>query len=423
MFLELESSLECVEQAFTKTFKQTVKLVKIPGFRQGKAPRHIFEKHYGKDLLIQDSVNEAVNETYKDALKELDLDIVDYPKNLKIEDYKENEPIKFTCEVDIKPEIKAEKYKGVKVTVEPSVIDQSLVDKQINQLRESQSTYELVDREAKEEDLLKVNVKASIDNEPYSRWTKNNVGVCIGTSIFSKDFDKELVGKKSNTPTTFSVPYASDYHLKDVAGKKVDFEVEITEIKEKTLAELTDELVTKVSEFKTVSELTENIKTSLEEQHKKQRDESIKTQIMEQLIEKHTIDIPEGMIKSEVEQDQRYLENQLKQSKLSIEQYLKMMNQSEEEYLSKLKETATKRIKSQLILEAVVRQEKIEPTEEDLHEEIKRLRPELDTKEKITTELKKLNVNGLKQMLAQQKSFDFLVKNAKVTEKKEKKNK
>ena len=416
--LEIEVSLETLNESFNKTFKEMSKYAKIPGFRKGKVPRHIFEKNYGKEILVQDSVNDAVNTSYQLAINELNLEVVDYPKNLKTDDYKENEPLKFTCDVDVKPKIKAEKYKGVKVTTEPSGIDQSLVETQLNQLRDSQATYEPVDRATKEEDLLKVNVKASINGEAFSRWSKNNVGVCIGTSIFSKDFDKELVGKKANTPLSFSVPYAADYHLKDVAGKKVDFEVEITEIKEKTLAELTDELVQKTSKFKTVAELEESIKSSLEDQQKKERDEKLKQEIMEQIIEKNKIELPEGMIKYEVEQDERYFENQLKQAGSTLDNYLTMIKQSKEDYTAELSKNAAKRIKSQLILDSITEQEKIEATEEDIINEIKRLRPELDSDEKVKKEMEKINQDGLKKMVAQQKTIDFLINQAKITEKK-----
>ena len=418
MHLEIEASLETINESFNKTFKEMAKLAKIPGFRKGKVPRHIFEQHYGKEILVQDSVNEAVNTSYQLAINELKLEVVDYPKNLKIDDYKENQPIKFTCEVDVKPKIKAEKYKGVKVTTEPSGIDESLVETQINQLRESQATYEPVERETKEEDLLKVNVKASINGESFSRWTKNNVGVCIGTSIFSKEFDNELINKKANTPISFSVPYAADYHLKDVAGKKVDFEVEITEIKEKTLAELTDELVQKTSKFKTVTELKENIKTSLEDQQKNQRNEKLKQEIMEQIIEKNKIDLPEGMVKLEVEQDERYFENQLNQAGSTLEGYLSMIKQTKEDYTAELSKNAEKRIKSQLILESITEIEKIEATEDDIMNEIKRLRPELDSDDKVKKEMEKINQEGLKKMVAQQKTIDFLIEQAKITEKK-----
>lgn len=416
--LELESSLAVIEESFNKTFKNISKMAKIPGFRKGKVPRHIFEQHYGKDILIQDSVNDAVNTTYKQAIEELKLDVVDYPKNLKIDDYKENEPIKFSCEVDVKPKIKADKYKGVKVTAEPSGIDDDLIETQLNQLKESQSTYEIVSRETKEEDLLKVNVKAAINGETYSRWTKTNVGVCIGTSIFSNHFDKNLVGAKANTPLSFSVPYPADYHLEDVAGKKVDFEVEITEIKEKRLADLTDELVQKTSEFKTVDELKNNIKTTLEDQQKKQKEEKLKNDIMEIIIESNKIDIPEGMIRFESEQDQKYFESQLQRSGTTLDNYLTIVKQSKDDYLEELNKNATKRIKSQLILESVIDQENIEATDDDIKKEIKRLRPELDTDEKIETELKKINQDGLKQMIAQQKAIDFILEKAKITEKK-----
>ncbi len=416
--LEIEASLETIEIALTKTFKQYVKSAKIPGFRQGKAPRSIFEKHYGKEILLKDGLTEAVNIAYLKALDELNLEVIDYPKNLKIDEFKENQPLSFTCEVDVRPEIKVSKYKGVKVEQGSKVISEELINAQIKQIQNSATEYEVVDRVVEKEDLLKVNVNATIDGTEFSKWTKENVGVGVGSSIFSEKFDENLIGKEKDKETSFSVTYDKEYHLKEVAGKKVDFKATITEVKGKIVPELTDELVAKSSQFKTIDELKTNIRTSLETQRNKEVDEKLRKDIIEAVVEKNPVEVPEAMINTEIEKDKLYYNNSLKQSGSNLDAYLKIIKQTEEDFTNQLKENAKTRLAQELILDSISIQEKIDASEDDINSEIKTLKPEADTQEKIDKEKQKLNISGLKQMIVQRKTFEFLIEHAKITTKK-----
>ncbi len=334
--LEIEVSLEILDEGITKAFNSMVKQAKVPGFRAGKVPRNVFEKHYGKEILLKDGITEAVNITYLKAIQEEKLDVVDYPQNLSINEYKENEPLTFTCDVDVKPEIKVDKYKGIKVEKEAVAISEDLIQAQLQQLQNSAVEYKVVERDVQKEDLLKANVEATIDGEGFSKWTKENVGVGVGTSIFSEKFDDNLVGKKANEELSFSVDYDKEYHLKDVAGKKVDFKVVVTEVKEKFVPEVTDELVSKLTQFKTAAELKENIQKSLEDQRKNEVDEKLKTDLIDSIIDKTSFDIPESMLKYELEQDKAYFAATIKQSGGTIETYLKMTQQSEEDFNKQL---------------------------------------------------------------------------------------
>ncbi len=420
MFLEIEVSPDTISTSMDKVFKDVVKHAKVAGFRQGKVPRDIFEKNYGTEVLVKDGLSDAVNTSYVQAITELKLDIVDYPKNVNIGEYKENSPVNFTCEVDVKPQIKVDKYKGVKVEKEPVEIDPDLVDAQIKQLLNSHVEYKVVDRAVEEEDLLKVNIKASIEGAEFSRWTKQNVGVGVGSSIFSAKFDANLVGKKANEMHSFSVSYDDDYYLKDVAGKSVDFEATITEVKGKNLPELTEEFVKKVSnnQFNNEAELRTNIKTSLEDQRTKDSEEKLKNAIIEKILEKNSFDIPQGMIQQEIDADKRYYENTLGKSGSSIENYLSMMKQSMEDFEKQLEEGALKRVKSQLILEGIARKESISASDDDMKDEIKKMKPDADNDEKVTAELAKINQDGFKNMITQRKVFDFLIDHAKIKVKK-----
>ena len=416
--LEIEVSLEILDEGITKAFNSIVKQAKVPGFRAGKVPRNIFEKHYGKEILLKDGITEAVNIAYLKAIQEEKLDVVDYPQNLSINEYKENEPLTFTCDVDVKPEIKVDKYKGIKVEKEAVAISEDLIQAQLQQLQNSAVEYKVVERDVQKEDLLKANVEATIDGEGFSKWTKENVGIGVGTSIFSEKFDDNWVGKKANEELSFSVDYDKEYHLKDVAGKKVDFKVVVTEVKEKFVPEVTDELVSKLTQFKTAAELKENIQKSLEDQRKNEVDEKLKTDLIDSIIDKTSFDIPESMLKYELEQDKAYFAATIKQSGGTIETYLKMTQQSEEDFNKQLMTNTEKRVKQQLVIEAIEKKEGITADDKDIKEEIQRMKPEATTDEKIAEERQKINENGLTQMIKQKKVFDFLIEHAKIVEKK-----
>ena len=293
-----------------------------------------------------------------------------------------------------------------------------MIQAQLQQLQNSAVEYKVVERDVQKEDLLKANVEATIDGEGFSKWTKENVGVGVGTSIFSEKFDDNLVGKKANEELSFSVDYDKEYHLKDVAGKKVDFKVVVTEVKEKFVPEVTDELVSKLTQYKTAAELKENIQKSLEDQRKNEVDEKLKTDLIDSIIDKTSFDIPESMLKYELEQDKAYFAATIKQSGGTIETYLKMTQQSEEDFNKQLMTNTEKRVKQQLVIEAIEKKEGITADDKDIKEEIQRMKPEATTDEKIAEERQKINENGLTQMIKQKKVFDFLIEHAKIVEKK-----
>lgn len=416
--LEVEASLDTIEQGLTKVFKDYVKSASIPGFRKGKAPRHIFEKHYGKEILLKDGITEAINIAYFKAIQAEKLEVVDYPKNMNVNEYKEGKPVVFTCDVDVKPDVKIEKYKGVKVESESDEVSDDLINAQLRQLQISNVSYDIVDRVIEKDDLLKVNVDASINGETFSRWTKENVGVGVGSSIFSEKFDNQLIGKKKDDETSFTVDYPEDHYLKEVAGQTVSFKVVINEVKGKTEPELTDEFVQKVAKVESLELLKTNIRTSLEEKRKKDVDEKLKESILTAILEKNEFDVPEGMVSNEIARDRDYFANTLKQSGTTLESYLTMVKQTQEEFDEKLKENALKRLKSNLVLESIEKQENIEASHEEVLAEVKTMRPELDTDEKVEKELSKFNQEGLQTMVKQRKTFDFLIEHAKIVKKK-----
>jgi trigger factor len=412
--LEIETSLDLLKVCIDDAFKHIVKDAKVPGFRKGKVPRAIFEKHYGTSMLLQEGVTEVVNRTYSLALKELELDVVDYPKNLNVEKYEEGVPVKFTCEVDVKPEIKLGKYKGIKAKKKSTDIDESKIDEQINQLREHYAEFTDVERASQNDDLVKLNMKASINDEPFAAWTRQGMSVKIGMGQYSEAFDKEITGLKKGESKSFDVTYANDYQTSEVQGKAVNFELELIEVQEKHLPVLDDPFAAKVSPYKTVTELKDNIKKNMQDQITKESDEQLKSSLIETIVNDSKMEIPEGMINFEIDNDIKQYESQLAQSKSSIDHYLKMINQSMDQFRETLKGDAVKRIQGELVIDALIKSENIEVSDDDVKAEIQKLVPTADTDEKVAEEMKRINLEGFKNLIQKRKAVEFVEEKAKI---------
>ena len=204
--LEIRTDVENMPDAMDKAFKNIVKDVKIQGFRKGKVPRGVFEKHYGKEVLIQDAVNFLVDDAYRDAIQELELKIVDYPKNIDVDQYVEGKDLTFKCEVDVEPEIKLGKYKGIKASKQPSTATDEKIQEEIDKALEQHAAYEEVEKESEDTDIIQMNMKASIDGEPYTPWTRENAGSRIGMANYGEAFDKEVIGLKKGDKKEFTTP-------------------------------------------------------------------------------------------------------------------------------------------------------------------------------------------------------------------------
>lgn len=413
--LEIEVSPETIEDAFNQTFKRLSKSAKIPGFRPGKVTRGIFESYYGKSAIIQDGLSDAVNMGYSKAIASLNLDIVDYPRNIQVGEYKDNAPLTFTCEVDVRPDVKLGKYTGIKVSKDPETAGPEKLAEELERLRENFVDFAASQEPAKMDDIVSIHVKASIDNVDYELWTRQNLSVKLGFGHFGSDFDGHLVNLKAGDKTTFGLTYKEDFANKDVAGKNVAFEFEVIEVRSKIMPELTDEFAQKVSRdsLKTIQELKDAIQKQLDEQAKKHSEEKLHTDLLDAIIADASMDIPNGMIEREIQHDIEHYESSLKRSNATLSQYLLMIQKTEEEFRAELRKGAENRVKAELVLRAISEKENLKATDDDLKAEVKRLVPTADSDEKVEDELNRINIEGFRRMLTQKKTFDFLLKEAK----------
>lgn len=415
--LVIEASNEEIEAGLNEAFKRLVKTAKVAGFRQGKVPRKVFEQNYGKEIISQEGIPTIINDAYAAAVQELDLHVVDYPRDVKVDEYKDAEKLQFSCEVDVEPEVKLGKYKGLKATKEPETGSDEDAQKQLNDLLQNYAEYqESEDGKAAEGDILLVNMLTKIGEEAYAAWTRDGVGVNLGSGMFGADFDNELAGAKKDQKLTFSIDFEEAFATKEVAGKTVNFEVEVKEVRKKQLPELTDEFVAKLGDFKTAEELKSKIRENLDAEAKQTSENKLVDALLTQIIEDMKVDIPEGMIKQELDNTLNQFKNQIKQQTgLEFSKYLEIIGKTEDAIKEEWKSDAEKRVKSELAIKAIGEKEKLAPVDADYDAEIKKLgMKEIETYEAFKASQFAGNLPYLESMVKRSKILNFIKESAKI---------
>lgn len=419
--LKIKVMQDEIDASMDIAFKRLVKKAKVQGFRQGKVPRNIFEKQYGKGVIIQEAIPDLVNDAYSQAISSLDLKVVDQPKDVDVPEYKDDGDFTFSCKVDVEPEVKLGKYKGLKVIRKSTEVDQEAVDTQLRQIQESYADFQETDGAAEEESVVLTNVKASVDGAAIEDWTRDNVGVRIGAGYFGPDVDKEIVGLSKGDKKSFSATYADDYPTKEAAGKTVEFDIEVAEVRAKKFPELNDAFAEKASQgqHKTMDDLTNNLKEELSGRLKQESEQDLNGQLMDLVVDNMKVEVPNGMVEREIDFALQQMMNQLRQSNLDMNQYLQAIGKKPEDLREDYREGAEKRVKSELALDAIAIKEKMDVNDEDLEAEIQKWNmPEFKSLEEVKAKGQGFDLENLRRMVKRQKTVAFILENAKIKEEK-----
>lgn len=412
--LEITVEAEKFDEAIKKVYFKSAKYFNIPGFRKGKAPMQIVEKYYGKEIFYEDAFNEVAQDALEEAVEENKLEIVSRP-DIEVTQIEKGKDLIFEAIMQTKPEVKLGKYKGIEIKkVEYNVTDED-IEHELGHMQEHNSRLiSIEDRPVENGDIATIDFEGFADGKAFEGGKAEGHELEIGSNSFIPGFEDQVIGMKIDEEKDIQVKFPEEYFSKDLAGKDATFKVKVHEIKKKELPELDDEFAKDVSEFDTLKELKESIK----EKQQKQNDEKAKYETQEAVIkavcEDIKVEIPSGMVESEIDNMLKDIEQRLSYQGLKLEQYLQMMGKTEEEMKKEYEPQAIDAIKSRLALEAVIKAEKIEATEEEIDEKLKEMAKNYG-KENDEEFLKNENVrNYLKQGLASEKAIDFLVENAKI---------
>ena len=413
--LTIEVSAEELEKAIEGAYQKNKNKISIPGFRKGKAPRKMIEQMYGKSVFYEDAANALIPDAYDKALEECEEQIVSSPK-IDVTQLEAGKPFIFTAEVALKPEVTLGKYKGVKVDkIEVKVTDEE-VDAEINRERESNArTINVEDRAVKDGDMTVIDFEGFVDGVAFEGGKGENHSLTIGSGSFIPGFEEGLIGAELNKETEVNVTFPEDYHAAELAGKPATFKVKIKEIKMKELPELNDEFASEVSEFETLDAYKEDVKNKLAETKQAQATAENENNVVQKVVDNAQMDIPAPMVDEQVRNMIEDYARRLQSQGISFDQYLQFTGSTIEQLQEQMRPQAELRLRTRLVLEAVVAAEKIEPSDELVEAEIKKMSEnyKMDA-EQIKTIMGEAGMAQMKADMAVQEAVDFLVAEAKL---------
>ena len=388
--LTIEVAAEDLEKAMQNAYQKAKGRISIPGFRKGKAPRKMIEQMYGKGIFLEDAVNALIPEHYSKALAECDLEIVSQP-TIDITQAEPGKALIFTAEVATKPEVTLGDYKGVEVPkTEINVTDED-VDAEIKKEQEKNSrTINVEDRGAQLQDVVTIDFEGSVDGVPFDGGQATEYPLTLGSNTFIPGFEDQLVGAKVGDDVDVKVTFPEEYQAKELAGKEAVFKCAVKKIEAKELPELDDDFAKDVSEFDTLAEYKEHVKTNLEDKKADEAKRAKEDAAVDKAIENAQMDIPEAMLKTQCRQMLDDFSRRMQSQGLSMEQYFQFTGMTADKMMEDMKPQALKRIQTRLVLEKVAEVENIQPTEEEVNEEIAKM-----------AEAYKMEADKLKELLGE----------------------
>ena len=371
--LTIEVSAEDLEKAMQAAYQKAKGRITLPGFRKGKAPRKMIEQMYGKGIFLEDAANALIPEHYSKALEECDLEIVSQPEI----DVTQAEPGKafiFTAEVAVKPEVTLGEYKGVEVPKSETEVTDEDVEAELKKEQEKNSrTVTVEDRGAENGDITTIDFEGFVDGEAFEGGKGTDYPLTLGSNSFIPGFEDQLVGAKAGDHVEVKVTFPEEYQAKELAGKEAVFQCDVKKVEAKELPELDDDFAQDVSEFDTLAEYKEDVKKNLTEKKEKAARTAKENAAVDKAIENAQMDIPELMTKTECRQMMDDFSRRMQQQGLSMEQYFQFTGQSMDKMMEDMKPQALKRIQTRLVLEKVAEAENIQPSEEEITEEIQKM--------------------------------------------------
>ncbi|HJC80636.1 trigger factor [[Ruminococcus] torques] len=372
--LTIEVSAEDVEKALQAAYLKERSRISLPGFRKGKVPRQMIEKMYGPEVFYDEAANHMISEAYGKAYEECELEIVSQPK-VEITQLEKGKPFIFTAEVAVKPEVTLGEYKGLKVDKVSTRVTQKEVDEEIDKERERNArTIEVTDRAVQDKDQVILDFEGFVDGAAFEGGKGEKYPLTIGSGAFIPGFEEQLIGAEIGKEVEINVTFPEEYQAKELAGKAAVFKCTVHEIKAKEIPELDDEFVSDVSEeSETVDAYKAEVKAKIKERKEREGRQKKEDQAVEQAVANAQIDIPDPMIDLQTKQMADDFARRIMQQGMSLEQYFQFTGLSEEKMMEEFRPQAEKRIRTRLVLEAVVAAENIEVSDERLDEELKKM--------------------------------------------------
>lgn len=412
--LTIEVPAEELDKAIQKAYNKNKSKFNIPGFRKGKVPYAMVEKMYGAGVFYEEAANDLIPGAYADAAEESELEIVARPE-ISVTQIEKGKPFIFEAEVTLKPEVKLGKYKGVKVDkIDVTVTDED-VQAELDKVKEQNARLVAADdKEVEDGDQTTIDFEGFVDGVAFEGGKGEDYPLTIGSHSFIDTFEEQLIGKKVGEEVEVNVTFPEDYQAEELAGKPAMFKVTIKEIKVKEYPELDDDFAQDVSEFDTLEEYKADIKKNLEEKKAQDAEAEKESKVIEAIVNDAEMDIPEKMIEAQAQQMVEEFAQNIAMQGISFEQYLQFTGATVDQLMEQVKPQAQARVESSLVLEAVVKAENIEATDEEFDKEIADMAEKYQMeKEKVEELLSDKDKENLKGDICARKAAKLVVEAAK----------
>ena len=366
--LSIEVPFEELKDSLDAAYKKINQQVTVKGFRKGKIPARVIDQRFGRGAVLEEAVNDALPKFYTEAVNEAEIDVLGQPE-VDITELKDGETLNFTAEVDVRPSLEIPDYSGIEVEVDAVEVTDEDVEKSVEQLRERFASTSPVERAAEDSDVVTIDLQAKVEGEVLEDGVAEGVSYTIGSGELLDGIDDAVKGLSAGEEATFT----SELKGGSAAGQEAEVTVKVTQVAARELPELDDEFAQLASEFDTLEELKADSRKRLE--NMKQYDQATQAQerVLEKLLELVEVPVPEKLLEDEINTRKHNLEHhQLGQMGLDLEKYLEIQGKTVEEFDAETKEAAVKGIKTQFVLDELVKQEKLNVNQEELTEHLMR---------------------------------------------------
>jgi trigger factor len=397
--LNLEIEAEHAAQEYNKACRKLGQQVAIPGFRRGKAPRAVIEKYVGPEKIKREALDRLLPHVFADALSEQEFDVASEPI-VESFTYELGSPLSVQVRLELKPEVKLPDYKGITVDVVKFEMPEDSLDQELKSLAEKYATLEpIIDRKTNEDDIVIIDYSGSINGEIIRGGSAKNHQLDLASNNFLQEFSEQLVNRSLGEEFVIHVTFPEDYYDPNLSGKKAEFSVKVNEIKEKKIPELNDDFAKKVSKFSTLEELKKDIEEYLKKSEEQENESRLHRAILEKIVEEAEVEIPDSMINKEARILLEEVQQRLKSQNISWEEVLD--SQGHEKIWANLRSEALKRVKTSLVISAIIKSENIELTDQDFSTRVEELARAYNTDQKSV--IKHIaSTQGMVQHLSQQ---------------------
>ena len=412
--LTIEVSAEDLDKAMEKAYQKQKSRISLPGFRKGKAPRKMIESMYGKGVFMEDAVNSLVPQEYTKALGECDLEIVSQPE-INVTQMEPGKALIFTADVAVKPEVTLGDYKGVEVPKSEIAVTDEEVDAEVKKEQDKNArTVAVEDRAAANGDITTIDFEGFVDGVAFEGGKGTDYALTLGSGTFIPGFEDQLVGANAGDHVEVKVTFPEEYQAKELAGKEAVFQCDVKKVEAKELPELDDDFAQDVSEFDTLAEYKEDVKKNLTEKKEKAARTAKENAAVDKAIENAEMDIPDAMLNTQVRQMLDDFSRRMQSQGLTMEQYFQFTGMTLEKMQEEMKPQALKRIQTRLVLEKIAEVENIQPTDEEVEEEFKKMADAYKMEvEKIKELLGDRELEQMKKDMAVQKAVTLVADEAK----------